>query len=249
MNPGYDEPHLKNSFIKFLPMKKKLPFKSIDLTHTLSPRTPFWDGSCGFNHKIDHDYHQYESEVKFRTHDITMHAGIGTHIDAPSHCIEGGANIDDLELDSLISPSVVIDVSQKADADYRISVSDIKEFENRYNAIPIGAFVIFYTGWERFWNDAEKYHNNHLFPSVSKDAASYLLEKEISGLGIDTLSPDKPIDRFPVHKLVLGANKYIVENVANARNLPPTGAYTLALPMKMEGVTESPIRLIGISIE
>ena len=63
---------------------------------------------------------------------------------------------------------------------------------------------------------------------------------------IDTLSPDLPSSGFPVHKHVLGAGKYIVENIANASKLPPVGSITLAMPIKVAGLTEAPIRLIGL---
>ena len=49
-----------------------------------------------------------------------------------------------------------------------------------------------------------------------------------------------------VHRLILGAGKYIVENIANANCLPATGCYTLALPIKSVAASESPIRLIAL---
>lgn len=66
-------------------------------------------------------------------------------------------------------------------------------------------------------------------------------------LGIDTLSPDNEVDGFPVHRLVLGSGKYIIENVANAGLMPPVGAYTFALPIKIQDGAESPIRLVAVT--
>lgn len=108
-----------------------------------------------------------------------------------------------------------------------------------------GTFIIVYTGWERFWLDKEQYRNNYLYPSVSKDAATYLLTKNVAGLGIDTLSPDRPEDGFPVHHHFLGANKYLVENIANAWKMPITGAQVWISPLSIQNATESPIRLWG----
>ncbi|MEI8296220.1 MAG: cyclase family protein [Alphaproteobacteria bacterium] len=108
--------------------------------------------------------------------------------------------------------------------------------------------MVIHTGWERYWGVPEKYRNNLVFPSVSAEAALALQMRQIVGLGIDTLSPDLPEDGFPVHQLILGAGKYIVENIANASKLPPMGAYILAFPMKIQGGTEAPIRLVGAII-
>jgi kynurenine formamidase len=102
------------------------------------------------------------------------------------------------------------------------------------------------TGWSKFWHDPLKYHNNHVFPSVSSEAASLLLELGVSAIGIDTLSPDRPKDGFKVHKLFLGADKIIIENVANLGSMPPTGGFVMVLPIKIQDGTEAPVRLVGL---
>jgi kynurenine formamidase len=174
-----------------------------------------------------------------------MSAGIGTHLDAPRHCFANGLDIANLSLDKLITPCVMIDFSANAHESYCISKKDIQNFENSFGKINPNCFVILHTGWSQFWNDAEKYRNNLHFPTVSIEAAEYLLEKNIVGLGVDTLSPDNESQGFPVHRLLLGANKYIIENVANAIALPEQGSLILALPLKIEGGTESPVRLLA----
>jgi kynurenine formamidase len=222
------------------------PYKVIDLTHTLDEKIPSWSSGCGFKSEIKLDYSEGLGEVKFRVQQIKMHAGIGTHLDAPAHCIEGGLTIDQLSLSNLIAPTVVIDVSGSSHEHYSVTVDDIEAFEETYGTIQPHSFVMVKTGWEQFWNDPQKYHNGHLFPSVSKEAAKFLLDRQIVGLGIDTLSPDRPADGYPVHALLLGERKYIIENAANLAELPPIGCYTLALPIKIKEATEAPIRLIGL---
>lgn len=223
-------------------------FTFLDLTHPLSSAIPSWSGNCGFQHMVRDDY-DLSSPVKFRTFDIEMQAGMGTHMDAPAHCILGGRCISDLNLRELISPCVMMNMSNQVHERYSLSVQDIEVFEARYGTIPPGCFVIVYTGWEQYWDTPEKYRNNHVFPSVSKEATQVLLERQIVGLGIDTLSPDRPEDGFPVHQLILQADRYIIENIANSLNLPPIGSYTLAMPLKIQNGTEAPMRLLGFLIK
>jgi len=218
----------------------------IDLTHCLDKNIPTWDGGCGFHREMKLDYSQCSTEVKFRVNGIKMDAGIGTHIDAPAHCIPNGFTIDQLPLNSLMVPCVVIDVSEIAHERYRVSPLDIKRFENKYGVLSPGRFVMIRTGWERFWNEPKKYHNNHIFPSVSKEAAEFLLERGIVGIGIDTLSPDIPESGYPVHAALLGSGKYIIENAANLHMLPACGSLILAMPMKIKDGTEAPVRLIAL---
>lgn len=224
----------------------KFPYKIIDLTHTLSPSIPTWNGGCGFQHETVLDYADCTTEVKFRTQKLNMQAGIGTHMDAPAHCIPGGKCIAELDLNDLIAPCVVIDVSHKSHERYSVSPEDILEFELQHGTIKPKSFVIVRTGWEKFWSDPEKYRNNLVFPCLSGSAAYLLMEHQIVGLGIDTLSPDRPEDGFPVHQILLSGGKYIVENVVNSGNIPPVGCYSLALPLKIHDGTEAPMRLIGL---
>lgn len=223
-------------------------FKWIDLTHELSENNPTWSGSCGFQLIDVVKYEDFPEGCRFLVQRIDMSAGVGTHMDAPAHCFPGGKTVAEIPLQSLISPCVVIDVSEDADEDYRIDMPVIEAFENEYGKIGKSTFVIFYTGWEKFWNKPDKYRNDHRFPFISKEVAEYLISKDIAGIGIDTLSPDRANDGFPVHQVVLGAGKYIIENIANASQMPPVGGYSFAMPLKTTKGTEAPIRLIGMRL-
>ena len=224
----------------------KFPYKAVDLTHTISSDAPTWEGNCGFSHDIMLDYASCTTPVKFRVQAINMVSGLGTHIDAPAHCISGGRTVDELELNELIAPCVVIDVSNEAHESYSLTPMDIIAFEQTNGRIAEGSFVIINTGWGRHWTQPANYRNDLVFPSISGEAAQLLLERNIAGLGIDTLSPDRPNSGYPVHAAVLGAGKYIVENVANAEVLPAMGSFAFVLPIKIKEGTEAPIRLLAL---
>lgn len=226
-----------------------LPFKIIDLTHTLTSDIPTWDDGCGFQHKTVIDYGSDTSTTQFRVQKLMMKAGIGTHIDAPNHCIAGANSVAEIDLMQLIAPCVVINVAAKAHANFSLSVADLVEFELQHGQIPANSFVIVYTGWDKYWHLPEQYKNNYAFPSVTAEAANLLVSRNIVGLGIDTLSPDRPDSGFIVHQILLSAGKYIVENVAHASKLSATGAYSFALPIKAAQVTEAPLRLIALLLE
>lgn len=220
-------------------------FTWIDLTHEISEEIPTWDKSCGFKHTDLLKYEDCSTECKFSVQRMDMLAGAGTHMDAPAHCFPTGKTIAEIPLASLIAPCVVINVSGEANEHYCVERQTIEQFENEYGTISKNTFVIVYTGWERFWGHPEKYHNNYRFPSISKQAAEYLAAKDIAGIGIDTLSPDRPESGFPVHQILLGAGKYIVENIANAAQMPIVGSHAFILPIKTMNGTEAPIRLLG----
>jgi kynurenine formamidase len=222
------------------------PYKLIDLTHALDSSIPTWNGGCGFNHDVHIDYSDCQGEDKFRVMKVKMHAGIGTHMDAPSHCNPGGRFIHDFDVNDLIMPCVVLDISDKCFERYSLSVQDVEDFESKYGTISKGSCVMVKTGWSKFWHEPLKYHNRHVFPSISLEAAELFLARGVTAIGIDTLSPDRPEDGFKVHKSFLGADKIIIENVVNLENMPPKGSFVMTLPIKIKDGTEAPVRLVGL---
>jgi kynurenine formamidase len=219
--------------------------KFVDLTHTVSEEMPTWSGSCGFQHEIKKDYDGGLRVLKY-----TMHAAAGTHIDAPSHFYKEGKNIADFTLDELIVPCCVIDVAKKRKADLVIECSDLKLYEESYGKIPKGSCVIGFTGWQDFWKEPNKYrqlgHDGRLcFPTFSQESAEFLLDRDVVGIGIDTFSPDPADTGYPVHHLLLGAGKYILENLCQLHLLPKKGGYLFALPMKIGIGTEACVRCIA----
>lgn len=218
----------------------------IDLTHTLSSDIASFDGNCCFSLHVAFDYKDGTGPNVFRVQKLEAKAGAGTHIDAPAHCFPNGKTIESLELKTLLTDCVVIRVDDEANEKYLISPDVVKKFEKEHAKIQPNTLVIFYTGWDKYWNTPKKYRNDLQFPSVHENTAKLLLERDIAGIGIDTLSPDAGGKDYPVHRVILGAGKYIVENVANAKALPPTGAKIMIMPMKIKDGTEAPIRLVAV---
>ena len=153
---------------------------------------------------------------------------------------------------------MVIDVSVKAtaDADYRLTVEDIQAWEAKNGAIPEGAIVLLRTGWGRRWPDRKRYlgddkrgdASNLHFPSYGAEAARYLVEqRKVGVLGVDTASIDYgPSKDFIVHQIANGANVPGLENVAHLEELPETGAWVIALPMKIARGSGGPVRIVGL---
>lgn len=222
------------------------PYQLIDLTHTLEPNIPTWEGGCGFSLSTDVDYHDCIDETQFRIMSIHMNAGAGTHMDAPNHCFPNGFSVNDFKLDHLCMPCVVIDVSEKVHEHYSVSEEDILFFEEKFGKIAKDTCVMIRTGWDKYWDTPEKYRNDHIFPTVSLPAAEILIKRGVIVLGIDTLSPDRPDHGFKVHQAFLGNNKILIENVTNLDKLPYVGSYIMLLPLKLKNATEAPVRLIAL---
>ena len=85
------------------------------------------------------------------------------------------------------------------------------------------------------------------FPGFGIDAVEALLERrDIRGIGVDTLSLDPGNSTtFAVHKRLLGAHRYGIENVANLSALRPKGAYVSVGVVPWEEGSGGPCRLLA----
>lgn len=229
----------------------------VDLTYPLDEETVFWPTNKPF--KWDRAaWGTTAGGYWYASGDFSMSEHGGTHIDAPLHFGEGKLAVDEIPLDQLVAPAIVIDVRRavKQDRDYRLTVQDIERWESQYGRIPVGAVVLMFCGWGQGWPDRERYLGSKTpsdpktlhFPGFSKEAADLLVHhRRVHGIGLDTPSIDHgPSKDFIVHQIVNGANIYGLENIANLEKLPPKGATLFALPIKIKGGTGGPVRVIAI---
>ena len=231
----------------------------IDLSHAYGSDTVFWPTADPF--KLDvvsagvTTGGFYYAANKFST---SEHGG--THLDAPIHFAEGRHTVDEIPLDRLIGPAVVVDVtkSAEANADYLIGVADIEAFERAHGRIPDDTIVLLRTGYSTRWPDAARYLGTaergasavaklH-FPGLDPGAARYLVqERNVRAVGIDTASIDRgQSTTFETHRILSAANVPGFENLTALERLPPTGAQVVALPMKIRGGSGGPLRAIAI---
>ena len=230
----------------------------VDLTHSFDESTIYWPTSPSTFKLETLHYGPTPAGFFYASYALSTPEHGGTHLDAPIHFAEGKRTTDEIPLQQLVRPAVVIDVRKQAskDPDYRLKLEDVKEWEKRHGAIERGAIVLLRTGWSSRWPDRKRYlgddkpgdASNLHFPSYGAEAARYLVnERRVSALGVDTASIDHgPSGDFIVHQIANGANVPGLENLTNLDRLPPKGAWIIALPMKIAGGSGGPLRAIGI---
>jgi len=183
-----------------------------------------------------------------------MGENTGTHVDAPSHFIQGNLSIDQIPLNQLVVPIVVIDIrkASRANSDYLLTADDIQDWESKNGKVPSGSLVVANTGWHKKFTDPKQYLNQDQngvmhFPGYSPEAAKLLLQRDVAGIGIDTLSLDygKSTD-YPTHVLMLKANKYQIENMANLDALPERGATAVIGVLPVQGGSQAQARIFAL---
>jgi kynurenine formamidase len=89
-------------------------------------------------------------------------------------------------------------------------------------------------------------------PGPTQEAVEWLInERKVLGFGVETINTDAgqsyawPV-AYPCHTLMHGANKYGLQCLKNLDQLPPKGAVILAAPLKIEGGSGSPLRVLAL---
>lgn len=231
----------------------------IDLSYPFDSTTLYWPNNPdGFQHRVDvegvTDLGYYYSSYTI----LTPEHG-GTHLDAPIHFYENGETVDKLPLSKLTGKAVVIDVSEKAlaDRDYLIDSVAVLAWEQEHGKIPAQTMVLFRTGYGKYYPDREAYFGTSKigaeaipelhFPGIQPETALWLAKsRNIKAVGLDTPSLDYGQSKdFAAHQALMENQIPGFENVANLDQLPATGIFVVALPMKIKGGSGGPLRIIA----
>jgi kynurenine formamidase len=236
----------------------------LDLTQPLSERTPVlklpepFVNTPGF--KL-HELSRYDDGgPAWYWNSFEAGEHVGTHFDAPIHWITGrdAGDVSQVPPGRLIGPAAVINKSAEATAnpDYLLTVEDIRAWESEHGALPDGGWLLFRTGWDSRAHDQDEFLNANETgphtPGFDVECARWLAEDApIVGVGVETVGTDAGAAHsfdpaFPCHTFLLGAGKYGVTQLANLDRLPPTGAVVIVSPLKIEGGSGSPCRVLAL---
>jgi kynurenine formamidase len=230
----------------------------VDLTHAYSERTIYWPAPPAAFELKRLAYGKTKAGYFYAANAFCTPEHGGTHLDAPIHFDEAGQTADQIPLRRLIGQAIVLDGTAQAlrDRDYRLGTEEVLAFERQHGRIPKNTIVLLRTGWSRHWPDRKAYMGDDTpgdasklrFPGYGEAAARLLVEeREVGLLGIDTASIDfgRSTD-FVVHRIAAARNVPALENLTNLDKLPARGTTLIALPMKIEGGTGGPVRVVAI---
>src|SRR5213595_4148529 len=230
----------------------------IDLTYGFDSTTIYWPTAKPFRLEVV-SAQRTAAGYYYAANNFAAGEHGGTHLDAPVHFAEGKHTTDQIPVSQLMGPAVVIDVSRQADssADYRVRPADIIAWEGAHGAIPHGAIVLIRTGWGSRWPDRARYLGTTKtgaaavpelhFPGLDLDAARELARRKVNAVGIDTPSIDYgQSTTFETHQILFAADIPAFENLAHLSAVPATGAFVIALPMKIRGGSGGPLRLVAV---
>lgn len=206
----------------------------IDLTHPIHEDMPVYPGTeqpvISTGCSIEQD--------GFLEKKITFYSHTGTHMDAPAHLIKGGKYLDQYDISRFYGSAIVVHLELNEDKSIDLGV--LNPVENQLKNID---FLLIHTGWSRYWGTDDYFAN---FPVLTPEAAEWMAGIGLKGIGFDVISADSADTRtYPIHKILLGSDMVIVENLANLDQLHEGAFEFSCFPLHFQQADGSPIRAVA----
>jgi kynurenine formamidase len=178
----------------------------------------------------------------FTLMEFTFASHIGTHLDAPSHFVAGGRTIEQIPLDRVTGPGVVLDVAAAANTGIEADA-----LADGGPAPQPDDIVLLRTGWEDKAGTPEYFAH----PYLTESAAGWLIDRRVKLVGMDLITPEMPeavrtgpFD-WPVHRALLEREILVIENVCNMASLARRRVEVVAAPIGIRGADGAPVRLLA----
>lgn len=222
----------------------------VDLTQPLTPTIPIWPGDPPIEIQPWAAYDQ----AGYFINRIAIGEHSGTHWGTPNTFLAGATSAEQVPVQKLVAPAVVIDIRAQADQnpDYRLSIADLQAWELAHGSVPPDSFVLLWTGWQSRWSNPTAFLNADPqgvlhWPGFSAEVAAFLVtQRRIAGLGTDTHGADPGNDEvYGASNAIYTTNGIILECLGGLDQLPATGATIVIGGLPIQGGSGSPARVLG----
>jgi arylformamidase len=205
----------------------------IDVSLPIGPDLLVWPGNPGVaitpTSRISRGDSSNVSEVRLGSH-------TGTHVDPPSHFLDGGTTAQDLPLDVMMGAATVADLRGVAGPIGPGELAGLSLTEDVTR-------LLLRTDNSALWAAGPQGFPDE-YVSLSPDGARWLVDHGIRLIGIDFLSIEvRGAPGHPTHRTLLEAGVVILEGL-DLSGVEP-GAYTLVcFPLKIVGGDGAPTRAV-----
>lgn len=223
----------------------------VDLAHAFSATTPVWSGfgQAKMTPAVDPNTLEAYTIAKdgFRATYFAMVGQYGTHVDPPAHFAATGKTLDEIPLDEMILPLIVLDDTPYLAADpvHAFSLDDLATWEKAHGTVPKGSFVALRTDLCKDWDNPARFKRDP-FPAWSLPVLKVLFERRgVVAIGHESMDTDIT-KSMESETYVLGTGHYQIEVMANLDKVPATGAMIVATWPKVKGGLGFPARVFAV---
>ncbi len=175
-------------------------------------------------------------------HRVATISHIGTHIEAPYHCFEGGRDLGSLPLEQLIGEAVVLDM-RELPLESTVGAAELARLAEAASGVRSGDIVFLLTGFAGRLETPEYARR----PSLLAEAMAYLVERGVKLVGTDLpgLEGPRTPGHLDCHLVLLGHDIPFIENLANLDQVAGRRVFVCALPIPVRGLDAFPLRVVA----
>lgn len=165
--------------------------------------------------------------------DVELMNHVGTHIEAPFHCLKDGADIAQIPLDQLTGDAVILDLTD-AEAEGGVTLEQVQAAAFAAGGIRAGDIVFGQMGPTQYFSTA---------------ALEWLVAQGMKLMGVDSMGVELMHDKTHAnvnHLVLFRANIPLIENLTNLSALSQSRVLVYALPVPVKGLDAFPLRVIAI---
>jgi kynurenine formamidase len=223
----------------------------VDLSQEIYEGMPVYAGhletAVWQHHTHEQTAPNFESGFSYQSLGLTMCDHGPTHVDAISHLdpSEDALRIDEMPLDTFWGEGICLDVFDVAPREY----IDADRLERALAESPVklaaGDVLLVRTGTHERFGGTPEYTTQ--YPGLDASAADWLSEHHPKIFGVDSPSPDNPIDKdYPVHMYCRREGVTHYENLANLEAVLGRRFAFYGFPLRIRGGHGSPVRALAM---
>lgn len=153
-----------------------------DLSQPYGARMPQWPSSAGVNINVL----QFHAKDGVAVQEIDSIIHRGTHMDAPIHVLANSSSLYEYEIYRFFGTGVAVSIPKG-----KWGVVTAEDLEAARPVIQKNDIVMINTGSHHNWGDNDQYFAYS--PGLYKEAAEWLVEREVKLVGIDVQALDHPL--------------------------------------------------------
>jgi len=165
--------------------------------------------------------------------DVELMNHVGTHIEAPYHCLKAGADMAQVPVTQLVGDAILLDL-RDAESDVGVTLAQVQMAAEQAGGVLPGDIVLGQMGKTRYF---------------ATDALQWLVDQGMKLIGVDSGGVELAHDQTHAninHLLLFRAGIPVIENLANLDQLTQKRFKVYALPIPVVGLDAFPLRVIAV---
>lgn len=208
----------------------------IDLTHVIEPTDA--NNPRKFVVHIHDALEEIRGKVRpkgqwYVMSDVELMSHVGTHIEAPFHCLKKGADLAQIPVSQLAGEALILDL-REAEAAGGVTLEQVQAAAKKAGGIRKGDIVFGQMGKTSYFSTA---------------ALQWLVAQGMKLMGVDSGGIELAYDKTHAnvnHLVLFRANIPLIENLANLDRLTQSRVRVYALPVPVKGLDAFPLRVIAV---